>query len=204
MVAFAGVVPSSGASSRMGRDKGLLPIGGGTFLRRTVRTLSDGGCDPVLVVVAEGEDTLAEEASAAGAHVLFNPDPGDGPITSLRLALSSLPASIGGVAYLPVDHPLVSTDTVRRLLDRARAAEAALTLPLYGTKRGHPAVFGRALFAELMDPDLESGAKTVVHRHLSEATLVEVQDEGVVIDIDTPAMYDAVLAGDLDPPGGDA
>jgi CTP:molybdopterin cytidylyltransferase MocA len=185
----------------MGRDKGLLEIEGSTFLRRTVQALADGGCEPVLVIVAEGEDALAREASDAGAVVLLNPDPGDGPITSLRIALAALDGSVGGVAYLPVDHPMVQPETVRALLDAARSTNAALTIPTYESKRGHPAVFGRALFLELLDPVLEGGAKTVVHRHLPEAELLAVDDEGVVIDIDTPAVYEAVLAGDFDPGG---
>jgi CTP:molybdopterin cytidylyltransferase MocA len=201
---FAGVVPSSGASARMGRDKGLLEIDGKSFLRRTVEALATGGCDPVLVVVAEGEDALAAEAALAGAVVLLNPDPGEGPITSLRIALAALDGSVEGVAYLPVDHPLVRPETVRALLDSARSGGAPLTVPMHGAKRGHPPIFGKALFLELLDPALEGGAKTVVHRNLAGAELVPVDDEGVVVDIDTPAAYEAVLASGPSRSGGDA
>jgi molybdenum cofactor cytidylyltransferase len=195
MLEYAGVVPSSGASTRMGRDKGLLEVEGRTFLRRTVQALAEGGCDPVLVVVADGEEALAEEAARTGAVVLLNPDPGEGPITSLRIALAALDGSVRGVAYLPVDHPMVRPETVRALLEAARAAKAPLTIPLFESKRGHPAIFDRSLFLELLDPELEGGAKTVVHRHLPEALLVDVADEGVVIDIDTPDAYESVIAG---------
>jgi len=190
---FAGVIPSAGASSRMGRPKALLPLGGETFLQRTVRTLRSGGCDPVLVVVARGEKQLAQEAERAGARVLFNPDPGEGPITSLRVALEELGDSVPGLAYLPVDHPMVRAETVATLLAAARDAAAALTVPMHDGKRGHPCVFGAALFAELTDPSLQGGARTVVHRHLDRALLVEVHDAGVLTDIDTPEAYAAVL-----------
>lgn len=187
--AYAGVVPSAGASIRMGRPKGLLPVGGESFLKRTVGALRTGGCAPVLVVVAEGAHGLAGEAEAAGAQVLVNPDPGEGPITSLRLALSTLGDSVPGFAYLPVDHPMVRGDTVSRLLDEARAAGAPLTVPMYQGKRGHPAIFGAALFPELLDASLEGGARTVVHRHLRDALKLEVDDPGVLVDIDTPDAY---------------
>lgn len=198
--AYAGVVPSAGASTRMGRDKGLLEVEGRSFLQRTVAALSEGGCDPVLVVVAEGEEALAAEASRAGGVVLLNPDPGEGPITSLRIALAALDGSVGGVVYLPVDHPMVRVETVRRLLDEARRSDAPLTIPVHRGKRGHPAIFDKRLFVELLDPELEGGAKTVVHRHLERAELLDVDDEGVVTDIDTPGAYDAVLAAER---GGD-
>jgi CTP:molybdopterin cytidylyltransferase MocA len=186
----------------MGRDKGLLEVEGRTFLRRAVEALAQGGCDPVLVVVAEGETALATEASVAGAVVLLNPDPGDGPITSLRIALAALDGSVAGVVYLPVDHPMVRADTVRHLIGEARSSAAPLTIPLHHAKRGHPAIFGRALFTELSDPTLEGGAKTVVHHHLSEARLVDVDDEGVMIDIDTPDAYHAVLSDERASDGG--
>jgi CTP:molybdopterin cytidylyltransferase MocA len=173
----------------MGRPKALLPVGGETFLQRTVGALRGGGCSPVLVVVAEGEARLAAEAERAGARVLFNPEPGEGPITSLRLAIATLDASVPGIAYLPVDHPMVRAETVARLLDAARAHGTPLTLPTHRGERGHPAIFSAALFAELTDPALVGGARTVVHRHLARATKLEVDDPGVLVDIDTPDAY---------------
>lgn len=198
---WAGIVPSSGASERMGQDKGLLQVEGRSFLQRTVAALSEGGCDPVLVVVADGEDALAAEAARAGAVVLLNPDPGEGPITSLRIGLAALDGSVAGVAYLPVDHPMVRAETVGRLIEEARSTGAPLTIPVHEGKRGHPAVFAKQLFVELLDPALEGGAKTVVHGHLDEAALVDVDDEGVVIDIDTPDMYEAVLTAEREERG---
>jgi CTP:molybdopterin cytidylyltransferase MocA len=182
----------------MGRPKALLRVEGETFLSRTIHALARGGCDPVLVVVAgRPGDAVAAEASdvarRAGARVLANPDPGEGPITSLRLAIGSLEDSVGGLVYLPVDHPLVRPETVTALLAAARAERAPLTIPTYRGERGHPAVFAAALFAELADPALQGGARTVVHRHLERVLLVEVDDAGVITDIDTPEAYMAVV-----------
>jgi len=195
--AFVGVVPSAGASRRMGRSKALLPLEGTPFVRHAVTALRDGGCAKVLVVVADGDARVAEESAAAGAHVIVNPDPGEGPITSLRLALEQLDPGVAGIVWLPVDHPLVLPETVRALLAEARASGAAVTLPVRGTKRGHPAVFRRALFGELLDPSLEGGARTVVHRHLHHARLLPVDDRGVTADIDTPEAYERIVPSGL-------
>lgn len=189
----AGVVPAAGASARMGRPKALLDAGGRSFVAATVGALVGGGCDPVVVVVATGEADVARRAQAAGAVVLENPDPGEGPITSLRLALAALGEGPDAVALLPVDHPLVRPETVAALVGAFRGHEAPLVLPVVGGKRGHPSILGRALFAELADPSLEGGARAVVHAHLDEALLVPVEDPGVVADIDTPAAYRAAF-----------
>jgi molybdenum cofactor cytidylyltransferase len=210
-----GIVPASGASSRMGTPKGLLRLAGRTFARRVVEALVEGGCDRAVVVVRAGDEATAREARAAGAEIMENPDPGEGPITSLRLALERLPGDVRWVVWLPLDHPRVRGGTVRALVEAMRAAEGrdgtgagagaggepeppVLALPLHGGERGHPAVFGRAVFAELLDPDVDGGARTVVHRHLDAGTvlLVETDDPGVLVDVDTPEEYEALVRGD--------
>ena len=171
----AGVIPCAGASTRMGRSKALLDAGGRSFLSATVGALVGGGCDPVVVVVGPGQADEARRAKAAGAAVLENPDPGEGPITSLRLALAVLAGSVEGVAFLPVDHPQVRPETVAALVDAFLGGEAPLVLP--------------TLFPALAEAGLEGGARSVVHAHLDTATLLAVDDPGVVTDIDTPDAY---------------
>jgi CTP:molybdopterin cytidylyltransferase MocA len=177
----------------MGRSKGLLEFEGSTFVERAVSALSLGGCDPVVVVTSAREMELADLARRSGARVLVNPDPGDGPITSLRLALDSLATDVVGVVYLPLDHALVEPHHVSTVVAAARDSGAPLALPIRREKRGHPAFFGRALFPELMDRNLEGGARIVVHRHLDEACLVETDDPAVTTDIDTPEAYRKAL-----------
>jgi molybdenum cofactor cytidylyltransferase len=190
----AGVVPCAGSSSRMGTSKALLDAGGRSFLAAVVGSLVAGGCDPVLVVVAPRQDDERRRATSAGATVLENPEPGEGPITSLRLALAALGADVQGVAFLPVDHPLVRPETVGELVGVFADGTAPVVLPVHDGRHGHPTLFRRSLFAELADARLEGGARTVVHRHLDAAALVEVADVGVVTDIDTPEAYRAAMA----------
>lgn len=186
----AGVVPAAGASRRMGRPKGFLEIGGRTFGQRVVRALTEGGCDPVYVVVAADDPELAVHMRETDATVLENPDPGEGPITSLRLALSRLSDDVEGLVYLPLDHALVEPTHVADLLAAARRTDAPLALPVHEGERGHPAFFRHVLFDELLDPALEGGARTVVHRHLERACLVPSDDVAVITDMDTPEAYE--------------
>jgi len=184
---IAGVVPCAGASVRMGRPKALLGHEGQTFVELVTRSLRDGGCDSIVIVVPE-DRALREAAEATGAVVLTNPDPGEGPITSLRLAIRSLARECRGVIYHPVDHPLVRSASVSAVR-RAARTRPPLVVPVLREERGHPTYFDAQLFPELLDPDLEGGARTVVHRHLHRAVLLPLADEGVLADIDTPELY---------------
>jgi len=189
----AGVVPCAGRSTRMGKSKALLDAGGRSFVAAVVGALVGGGCDPVVVVVGLGQEDEARRARAAGAVVLQNPDPAEGPITSLRVALATLGPEVEGVAFLPVDHPLVVPETVATLVDALLTGDAPLVLPTVEGRHGHPTLFRRTLFPELTAPSLEEGARSVVHRHLGRAALIEVPDVGTVTDIDTPEAYRAAF-----------
>ena len=173
----------------MGTPKAMLDAGGRTFLERVVRALRDGGCAGILVVLPTQRGLVAAKAAGTGAVVITNPSPEEGPIGSLRAALRVLDPEAEGVAYCPVDYPLLQAATVRAVLTEFHASTSALALPSFKNKRGHPVIFRRTLFDELLDGDLPQGAKTVVHRNLEAAALVETEDEGAVIDIDDLTDY---------------
>jgi|GEM_PF-194113 len=173
----------------MGSSKALLEAEGVPFLTRVIGALRAGGCDPVVVVVSDMEGDEAALAREAGGTLLHNAEPGDGPITSLRLAITEVGDEAAGIAFCPVDHPGIRPDTVERLLEAFAAGGAPLVLPTYRGRRGHPGVFARELFPDLLSPDLPEGARTVVLRNLERARLVEVDDDGVITDVDTPDDY---------------
>ena len=173
----------------MGTHKALLDAGGRTFIERVIQTHRAGGCGRVLVALPALDGPLAAKAVEAGAQVVLNPSPEEGPIGSLRAALRILDDSVEGVSFCPVDHPLVHEDTVRDLIDNFRQSQAPLVVPTFHGKRGHPVLFGRVLFEELLSDTLAEGARTVVHRHLEATVSVPVADEGTVIDIDDMTSY---------------
>ena len=184
-----GVIPCSGRSNRMGTPKALLDAGGPTFLERVVAAHQAGGCRRVLVALPSLHGPVAAKAREAGAQVVMNPSPEEGPIGSLRASLQVLPDSVEGVSFCPVDHPLIREDTVQILVDMFHQSQAPLIVPTFKGKRGHPVLFRRVLFDELLQDSLPEGAKTVVHRHLDDTTSVPVDDEGTVIDIDDMTAY---------------
>jgi CTP:molybdopterin cytidylyltransferase MocA len=185
----AAIIPAAGRATRMGSSKALLDAGGRTFLARILSTLQEGGADPRLVVVRDLESPVADEARARGGEVLLNPDPARGPVSSLQVGLRSLPTEVEGVLFAPVDHPLFSPETVRALMAAFTTHTPPVTLPSFEGWRGHPVLFHRDLFGELLEEDLPEGARTVVRRYLAERVQVPVEDPGILADIDTPEDY---------------
>jgi xanthine dehydrogenase accessory factor len=188
----------------MGQSKALLDAAGTPFLARVVDTLSHGGCGEVVVVVQAPDGPEAQLARTVGARVVTNPDPGEGPITSIRAALASLSVQPEAILVLPVDHPGVRRDTVQALLTASlERPDAHVVVPRHGSRRGHPALFRSSVFAELMDMELAGGARTVVRRDPGRVLEVPVDDPGVVGDIDTPEDYRNAFGTPPDGGGGD-
>ncbi len=184
-----GVIPCSGRSARMGTHKAMLDAGGRTFIERVVHAHRAGGCGRVLVALATLDGAISAKAVEAGAQVVLNPSPEEGPIGSLRASLRILDDRVEGVSFCPVDHPLIHEDTVRTLIDVFQQGQAPVVVPTFNGKRGHPVLFRRMLFDELLDDALQEGARTVVHRYLDDTESVPVDDEGTVIDIDDMTAY---------------
>ena len=184
-----GIVLAAGASSRMGKSKALLEVEGKTFLEHAVHVLREAGCRYVIAVIGD-DDWTARIADVSGAAIVKNEAVDSEQIDSLRLGIANLPDDCAAVMVLPVDFPRVQSDTARRLIEEFRGSRAPLVNPARKGVAGHPVIISRALFAELLTPNLPAGARSVMAAHAAETRIVEVTDEGVVIDVDTPADYE--------------
>ena len=190
-----GVVLAGGASSRMhGRPKALLPAGagGGTFIERIVATLRAAGVDDVVIVTGRHHAPVVDLAAGLKppVRVVRNPDPRRGQLSSLLAALAVVDRpGVRAMLVTLVDLPLVSTATVRAVLDAHRRTGAPLVRPGRRGKHGHPVVFDRALFRDLRRADPARGAKSVVRAHAPRGVVVDVDDDGAFDDVDTPDDY---------------
>lgn len=179
------VVLAAGASSRMGRMKALLEYGGETFVDRQVRAYA-GLCEPVVVVVsADGAAELVAGMKETERVVfVLNPRVEGGMISSLRCGLRAL-GGVEGALYAPVDGPGVKRETVAKLVAEWCGGVAR------ARGGGHPVVVGREVMGELMSAGEGVTAREVLARH--EAQLVDVEDEMLRVDVDTPDEYRALV-----------
>ncbi|HEX4933872.1 MAG TPA: nucleotidyltransferase family protein, partial [Gemmatimonadaceae bacterium] len=172
-------VLAAGQGTRFGEPKALARLESGErFLDAVVRAATESDLSPVLAVVQPGV------AVPAPARAVINPHASSEQATSLRLALAGLANDRAeAVVVWPVDHPFVHVLSVLALVDAFKRTRAPIVLPVHDGHRGHPVLFARAVWLELMTTST-GGARTVVRAHAGDVVEVPVPDDGVTRDID--------------------
>jgi len=178
----------------MGSPKALLPDPDGrAFVARIVRTLTAAGLTDVLVITGSQHDAIASALSADGVRdavrLVRNADPLRGQLSSIWTALDACPPGASGLLMTLVDVPMITSATVRAVMDAWLTTRAPVVRPIVDGRRGHPVIFDRRLFDELRAAPLDAGARLVVRAHWDESIDVPVNDRGSLRDIDTPADY---------------
>lgn len=188
------IVLAAGRSSRMGRAKAALPLGrGDTFLTRIVRTLLDAGVDDVVVVVGHEPNAIVESFAPSGlpARFIVNHEYDRGQLSSLIAGLAVVDRpGIEATLMTLVDVPLVTTGTVRAVIDCYRRTRAPIVRPTSGATHGHPLLIHRSLFAAIRAAEPAAGAKSIIRAHASPAGDLDIADEGAFVDIDTQEEYE--------------
>jgi molybdenum cofactor cytidylyltransferase len=205
-IMVVGIVLAAGTSSRMGRSKALLPLGGDSFVTRVCRTLLEAGVDDLVVVVGPDREAVTAEIGRAGlpARIVENPRRDEGQLSSLLtgLGVADRPGVDAVLVHL-VDAPMVRPGTARAVLDAFRASGAPIVRPSAQGRHGHPVLFARRVFDDLRRADPGAGAKSVVRAHAAEVCDIPVDDEGACQDIDTPEEYARLTGSRPADQGGD-
>jgi molybdenum cofactor cytidylyltransferase len=199
-VSFAGVILAAGESTRMGRDKALLPwppesdvrtLSTETFLSAAIRSLAPH-TDFVLVVAGQNVASLAPVAYANGASIVINPDPGRRQFSSLQVGLwEVLNRGRDGAIITLVDRPPANAATVQLLREAFESAPQNIwaLVPEFSGKHGHPYVAGRDMIERFLQAPATGTARDIEHQYQNHILYMPVNDPFVGMNINTPEDY---------------
>ena len=197
---MAGIVLAAGGSSRMGRPKMLLSVGGGTLLSAVTRALLDGGLGSVVVVLGCEADHVRRSAGLPDdprLRVAVNAHWPSGMASSLRRGIDECGEAKAALVALG-DQAGITAERVRRVVSAWRPG-VRLVVPASGGRAGHPVLFDRALWEELRSLSGDVGGREVVKRHLEEAVVVPAE---ALADLDTEEDLRLYLSGAPAPDSG--
>ena len=195
---IAGVILAAGESSRMGRDKALLPwpkdagpSAGGTILSSAIKSLS-AYSDFVIVVAGKNEDALRPVVYGWGGFLVRNPTPERGQFSSLQTALREvLNRGRDSAMVTLVDRPAPYTETLRELAEAFLTRRYGIwaTIPEYQGRHGHPIMIGREMIEEFLTAPATANAREIEHANQSRISYLPVNDPQVITNADTPQEY---------------
>jgi len=203
------VILAAGDSTRMGRDKALLPwppVPSGELFRQTFLSAAIAALGPfndmVLVVGGNNAENIAPVAYSNGAFLVRNPAPERGQFSSLQAGLQEVLNRGRDAAMITlVDRPPADHATLRNLRDAFIASVAGgrwAVVPEFQGKHGHPIIVGREMIEVFLKAtSTTTTARDIEHLHQSRIVYLPVDDPFVAMNVDTPEDYAALSAQQL-------
>jgi molybdenum cofactor cytidylyltransferase len=192
---ISGVVLAAGTSSRLGRPKQLLDLGGRLVLQRVLDAALASSLDEVVVVLGHAaEEVRAALSIAERVRIAMNPDYREGQATSLRAGLRALNHDSEAAVILLGDQPGIRPDAIDAVIDTWRSGAGPIVQASYLGRPAHPTLLAREVWTELEGLTGDEGARTFITAHRGQRTLTEV-GHAPPEDIDTEEDYRRAQSG---------
>jgi CTP:molybdopterin cytidylyltransferase MocA len=188
------LILAAGYSSRMVEFKALLPLGEMTALERIIRLFQSVNIKDILVVVGYRADDLLPLLQRCGARWVVNDHYWEGMFSSVVVGINSLGRDREAFFILPVDVPLVRPQTIIDLSSAYRANKKKdIFYPVFSGKRGHPPLIAARYANAVKKWTGKGGLRACLDQYYSHAQEVDVEDTGILLDLDTPSDYQTML-----------
>src|ERR1700752_119865 len=192
---ISGLILGAGASQRFGLPKQLLPYRGTTMLGWVVDQAQRAtALDEVVVVLGRAAEEVRERVDFGTARVVENPIFGEGCSSSYHAGIGALASESAAIMIILGDLPGVTPEVINQLADEGREQDAPIALCSYQGRKGHPMIFARSMFPQLVDLHGDKAAWKLVDAN---APLVQEVHFNFPYpdDINTPADFERLTTG---------
>lgn len=187
---ISAILLGAGESRRFGLNKLRLPWGKKTVLEKCLHTLIRSKVDEVVLVLnekmGEGKDGFRQRK----VKIVFNPDYRKGMSTSIHYGLRAIHPKTQGVLIALADQPNLKTSTINALLRHFQEGGKGILIPSYFGRRGHPVLFHRRYFQDLLKLKGDVGGRSIIKKNEEDVKTVPTTSKGVIQDIDTWKDYE--------------
>ena len=183
------IILAAGESKRMGKPKPLLRFNDKTFLEQIISVVKVSDVDRITVVLGAEAETIKKSADFSGTNIVINKDYPKGQLSSLIAAIEEIPQETEAILVFLVDNPFITKEFVNKIIVKFKETNNPIIVPVFNKKRGHPTLFSRALFNELLNAPEEKGARYVLYSNEDKILELETSESWILIGIDTPDDY---------------
>ena len=194
---ISAIILAAGESKRMGQPKMMLKWGNTTVLEHVISVFANAGVEDIIVVTGSAREEVKKVVSAAQTmypvRSVFNAGFVKGEmLSSIQCGLRDLAEKDAGAALIALgDQPQVRGGSVRRVCEMFKETGSPLVVPSYHMRRGHPWLVERSLWGEILAMLAPQTPRDFLNARADQIKYVEVDDEGILADLDTPEQYRA-------------
>lgn len=185
------ILLAAGGSSRLGQPKQLLLYKGQTLLQYSLNEALTSNAQSVIVVLGANADILQDEIAGEKVNVVINADWQEGMASSIRTgvkAITEISPFIEGVILLVCDQPFINSALLNNLITAHQKTGKEIVACTYGNTFGPPVFFHHSLFSELLQLKGDTGARSIVQKHLD--NMEAIPFPGGIFDIDTEGDFE--------------
>lgn len=194
---ISAIVLAAGQSRRMGAQKLLLPFRGKPMIAVVVDELLRSSIDEVIVVTGKSGNAISEVLVGRDVHLVTNTDPDSEMLQSVRCGLTAVAEDSEAVVVALGDQPAISADVVGALSHAFRTTDRGIVVPKYKGKRGHPLLVSTDHREEILKCHEGRGMRGLLESHPQDVFELEVNNAGVLEDIDLPEDYHRAITRNL-------
>lgn len=188
------IVLAAGSSKRLGSDKLMTMLGKKRMIERTLSTYTKAErVQDIILVVGPGATATFEPLRTPTIHIVENPDPGRGMISSIRAGLECGWAQERNFLIAPGDVPFVAPSIVDQLVKEFVTRECKIILPTYKGLGGHPGLYAQEIHQDFFLRGDQKGAREILFRYKQDTVRLHVHEPDVCFDIDTPEDLEIAL-----------
>lgn len=183
------IILAAGLSKRMGTQKLLLPFGKSTLIESVIQNVVESEVDSVLVVLGANHKEIGKVIAPLPVEVCLNKDYKSGMLSSVRCGFQAMPEETGTVLVFLGDQPGIPAHVTNCILKAYDESLHGIVIPVYNDRRGHPLLVDFKYKEDVVKLDLENGLRSLMHHFPEDVLEVEVDEPGILMDIDTREDY---------------
>lgn len=187
---ISAIILAAGMSTRMGFPKQLLELGNRTLLRIVTENVLASAVDEVMVVTGCREDEVSAAIKDLPVKIIINQQYEQGQGSSLALGVRTTNVKTTAFLVFMCDQPLISPSLINTVIREFKERSSLALRPIYHGLPGHPVIFSSSLSSEMEALKGDEGARHILKKLGNKVDYLPVQDEAVILDVDTPESYE--------------